>query len=115
MVRRRSREWRSLNSPATKPKSRLYKDEADREAGLNAGAAIIEAVEEQLRNNNPPEVRATYERLQAEGYSETEAKKLIASALSVEIFYMLKHKLPYNRDRYVIKLQRLPAASSEED
>ena len=71
-------------------------------------AVILETVENQLRDNDPPETRQTYERLVSEGYSDQEARELIGALVSTEIFNILKSNKPYDRERYVAALQRLP-------
>ena len=73
-----------------------------------ARAAILEVVENQLRDGTPPETRQTFQRLVAEGYSEDEARRLIAAVLASEIFGVLKHNRPYDETRYVAALRRLP-------
>ena len=69
---------------------------------------LLEVVDNQLRDQTPPEAKETYERLMAQGYSDREARELIAAVLSNEIFEMLKHKKPYHRERYAAALDRLP-------
>ena len=81
---------------------------ADTPDGQRAGEAIIEAVENQLRDNNPPETKKTLERLIAQGESRENAMRYIASALSVEIFKALKNHSPYNEKRYLKNLRALP-------
>ena len=49
-------------------------------------AAIIEVVENQLRNDDPPQTGQTFKRLIEGGHSEKEAKRLIACVVSAEIF-----------------------------
>lgn len=49
-------------------------------------AAIIEVVENQLRNDDPPQTGQTFKRLIEAGHSEKEAKRLIACVVSAEIF-----------------------------
>ena len=49
-------------------------------------AAIIEVVENQLRNNDPPQTGQTFKRLIAAGHSEKEAKRLIACMSSQRRF-----------------------------
>lgn len=71
-------------------------------------AALLEAVENQLTNNNPPETRQAYERLLREGKSEHDAKVLIASVVAVEIFEVVNRHEPYNNERFVQALSRLP-------
>ena len=81
---------------------------ADSEGGQLAGEAIIEAVENQLEQNEPPETRKTLERLMAMGESRENAMRHIASALSIEIFEALKNQDPYNEQRYITNLKALP-------
>jgi hypothetical protein len=76
-------------------------------------AAILEAVENQITNNNPPETRQTYERLLREGRSEHDAKVLIASVVAVEIFEVVNRCEPYNHERFVQALSRLPELPEE--
>ena len=71
-------------------------------------AAMYEVVDNQLRDGEPPETKQTLERLLAEGHSRSEARRLIAAAVSSEIFEVLKHKRPYDQARYVAALARLP-------
>jgi hypothetical protein len=42
-------------------------------------------VENQIRENNPPETRRTLDRLLEEGYSKDDAMKLIGRAVAAEI------------------------------
>ena len=78
-------------------------------------AAIIEVVENQLRSNDPPQTRQTFERLIQAGHSEEEAKHLIGSVVSAEIFDVLKRQEPFNLDRFVKALDRLPTMPWEEE
>ena len=71
-------------------------------------AAMLEIVDNQLRENNPPETRQTFERLVAEGCTEEEAKKLIGCAVSTEIYHVLKNKEEFNLKRYCEALSSLP-------
>lgn len=71
-------------------------------------AAILEVVENQLRDGKPPETKQTYQRLVAEGHSEEEAKRLIAVVVTSEIFDVLKHKKPYDEARFIAALRQLP-------
>jgi len=78
-------------------------------------AAIIEVVENQLRTIDPPQTRQTFERLIQAGHSEVEAKQLIGTVVSAEIFDVLKRHEPFNLDRFVKVLDRLPAMPWEEE
>ncbi len=70
--------------------------------------AMLEVVDNQLRDNNPPETRQTYERLLREGHSERKAKELIATAVIAETYYILKAKETFNLKRFVAALEALP-------
>jgi len=72
------------------------------------GAAIMEVVDNQLRDGTPPETRQTFDRLLAAGYPEEEARRLIACAVTSEIFDVLKNRQPYDEARYIAALHRLP-------
>ena len=71
-------------------------------------AAIYEVVDNQLRDNTPPETRQTLDRLVAEGHSQAEARRLIAAVVACEIFALLKHQRSYDPASYVAALQKLP-------
>ena len=71
-------------------------------------AAIMEVVENQLRDNDPPQTRQTLKRLIEAGHSEKEAKRLIGCVVSAEIFDILKQQEPFNLGRFVKALDKLP-------
>ncbi|NOX62832.1 MAG: hypothetical protein GXP42_12930 [Chloroflexi bacterium] len=75
--------------------------------------AFLSAVDEQLRSGESPETRQTYERLLAAGYSDEDARTLIAHVLVSEIYHVLRSRKPYNRERYIGALNRLPALPRE--
>jgi hypothetical protein len=77
--------------------------------------AIMEVVENQLRDGTPPEARLTLERLQKEGLSHKQATELIACAVSAEIFDVLKIGKPYDNARYVTALNALPRLPWEKE
>ncbi|MDQ2830650.1 MAG: hypothetical protein M3Y74_16590 [Chloroflexota bacterium] len=72
------------------------------------GAAIMEVVDNQLRDGTPPEARQTLDRLLAAGYPEGEARRLIACAVTSGIFDVIKNHQPYDEARYITALRRLP-------
>ena len=76
-------------------------------------AAFLEVVESQIRDNNPPETRETLSRLMAEGHSREDAVLLIAQAVCVEVYTILKTKKEFNHDRYVRNLSALPQEPGE--
>ena len=71
-------------------------------------AAILEAVENQMRDNDPPETNQTYDRLLQEGHSEEDAKRLIGCVIVSEMFDILKKKQEFKLDRFIKALQKLP-------
>ena len=79
-----------------------------KQASPQVTAAILEAVDNQLRDLNPPEATDTYNRLRASGHSDSEARRLIAVALSAEMYEMLKYKKNYSPERYIGNLRKLP-------
>jgi hypothetical protein len=71
---------------------------------------IIEVVENQIDANDPVEVRITYNRLVALGYSDFETKQLIGQCVAVEIYDVIKEQKPFDEVRYVKNLNQLPKA-----
>lgn len=82
--------------------------QADTPDGQRAGEAMVEAVENQIRDNDPPETRITLDRLMTLGESRENAMRHIACVLSVEVFEALKNKTPYNEEHYLKNLKNLP-------
>ena len=74
----------------------------------NLRNAIFEVIDNQINANDPTETAITLERLINEGYSEFAAKQLIGQALAVELFDVMKKKVPFNETRYIKNLRNLP-------
>ena len=72
-------------------------------------SAVLEVVENQIRDGDPPETQQTYARLISAGFSDKETRDLIGCVVSSEIFDILKNQKPYDRNRFVAALKRLPA------
>ena len=70
--------------------------------------AIFEVIENQIKANDPPITKGTYDRLRAEGHTHEETMKLIGCALSVELFELMKNSEPFNAQRYATNLKGLP-------
>ena len=70
-------------------------------------AALMEAVEMQLRENDPPETRLTLNRLISEGMNEKDAKKLIADAIEAESMWIIANKETFNHKRFAKRLDKL--------
>ncbi len=69
---------------------------------------FMEVVDNQLKADNPKKTRQTLKRLQGLGYSEIEAKSLIAQCVAAEMYKVLESNEPYNAVRYVATLHNLP-------
>jgi hypothetical protein len=50
---------------------------------------IFEIKENQLKDNNPPEAKSTYERLISQGFDDLQTRKMIGQCLSEEICEVL--------------------------
>jgi len=74
---------------------------------LQLKKAILEVVENQIRENNPPETKKTLDRLLKAGYSKDDAMKLIGRGVTVEIYKVLKNKEHFNDEKYVKALREL--------
>jgi hypothetical protein len=70
--------------------------------------AILAVVDQQLRDNTPPETRRTFERLVAQGYAPHDARRLIGNVVAQEIFAVMQREEAYNEQRYVAAVQGLP-------
>jgi hypothetical protein len=69
---------------------------------------MFDIVETQIQENEPPETKQTLNRLLEEGYSREEAMELIAIVVASEIYDVMKHQQPFNRNRFVERLEDLP-------
>jgi hypothetical protein len=65
-------------------------------------------IDNQIRDNNPPETKQTLDRLISEGISEKEGKDMIGGVVISEIFDVLKSKKEFNEERYIAALNKLP-------
>ncbi len=70
--------------------------------------ALFETIENQIREGNPKETRATFDRLVREGYTADDAMRLIALVLVGEMNTMLRTNRPFNQARYIKALKDLP-------
>ncbi|MBU1368043.1 MAG: hypothetical protein KJ754_07515 [Bacteroidetes bacterium] len=69
---------------------------------------IFEIIENQLRDNDPPETKATYDRLIKNGFDDFQTRQMIGQCLAVELFDIMKFGKPYNNERYIKNLKALP-------
>lgn len=70
-------------------------------------ATILEVVDNQIRDGEPPETRQTFERLVAAGYAEDQAKEMIGSAVVEDIWGMLHEGRMFDRERFAGFLEKL--------
>jgi hypothetical protein len=77
-------------------------------ANKRLSTAVLEVVENQIRQLNPPTTKETLDRLIREGHDHNEARRLIGCVVASEIFDILKRMEPYDEDRYVAALRKLP-------
>jgi uncharacterized protein with ATP-grasp and redox domains len=71
-------------------------------------AAVLEIVKNQIRDETPPETKRTYQRLLDERYSEKEVLNLLGCAVISEIYDVLQEGKPYDQQRFIAALKRLP-------
>ena len=69
---------------------------------------IFEIIKNQLRDNNPPETKLTFDRLRKQGFGDFQTRQMIGQCLAVELFDIIKFKKPYNKKRYIKNLLALP-------
>jgi len=69
---------------------------------------FFDIVRNQMKNNKPPETNLNYKRLRDLGFSEFETMQRIGQCIAVEIYKVMKFKEPFNLERYVENLNRLP-------
>ena len=75
--------------------------------------AILTTVDNQIRDEKPPETKQTFERLVKSGYSKTDAKKYIGQCVAIEIFNVMKHHQPFDEKRFIKNLLNLPKVPFE--
>jgi hypothetical protein len=69
---------------------------------------IFEIVRNQIKDNDPPETKITYNRLKTLGYSDFETNQLIGQCVAVELFQVMNFKEPFDEKRYIKNLKDLP-------
>ena len=77
--------------------------------------AILEVINIQIRDNDPPDTRKNLIRLQSEGFSEEETLQLIGYVVAAEVFSVLQENRPYDKERYIAALNRLPKLPWEKE
>jgi hypothetical protein len=78
-------------------------------------AAILEVINNQIKDNDPPETKQALDRLQLDGLSRKEALKLIGCVVASEVFTVLKENRPYDNEKYISALKALPKLPWEKE
>ena len=74
--------------------------------------AVLDTVLNQIDTGDPPEARATYDRLIDGGASNSQALQLMATALRTEMGRMLAESTPFDNARYAEALKKIPSIGS---
>ena len=69
---------------------------------------IFQIIENQIKNNDPPETALTFNRLKTKGFDDFTVKQLIGQCVAVEIYNVMKYKKPFDEERYINNLKKLP-------
>ena len=77
--------------------------------------AILEVINTQVRDNDPPETKKALIRLQGQGFSEEETLKLIGYVVAAEVFSVLRENRQYDREKYISALNALPTLPWEKE
>ena len=72
------------------------------------GKEMKKVVRNQIRQNDPPETKQTYDRLIKEGFPIDEVMRQLAVVVTAEIYDVVKNKEPFNQERYIKRLNKLP-------
>lgn len=78
-------------------------------------AAILEVINNQIKNNDPPATKQAFDRLRKEGCSKEEVLKLIGYVVASEVFTVLKENRSYDKVKYVAALNALPKLPWEKE
>lgn len=70
---------------------------------------FLATVDEQLASGEPPQTAETMQRLQSDGYSENNARLLVAQCVALEYVQSIQTDLPFDYERFVRNLSNLPA------
>lgn len=78
------------------------------ESNAFLGEEMKNVVKNQIRQNEPPETKQTYDRLIKEGFPEEEVIRMLATVVTAEIYDVMKSEKPFNQERFIRRLQNLP-------
>ena len=69
---------------------------------------FLTTVLHQITSGDPPETKATYERLRSDGFSDNQAMSMISIALKNEMKQMIAESRGFDNARYLQLLENLP-------
>ena len=69
---------------------------------------FLDTVLTQIDTGQPPEARATFDRLKGAGHSETETLHLMTAVLRSEMNKMIQQSKPFDDHAYTELLKKLP-------
>lgn len=69
---------------------------------------IFEIIENQIKDNDPPETKMSYDRLRKLGFDDFQTRQMIGQCIAVELYKVIKFKKPYDNKRYIENLIKLP-------
>ncbi|WP_039991002.1 hypothetical protein [Vibrio azureus] len=72
---------------------------------------LLEIIENQLEDGNPIKVKETLMRLMMTGTSREDAVAMMACAMSIEVFDIMKNAGQFDLKRYTVHLNQLPGLS----
>ncbi len=75
---------------------------------LQVKPMVLEIVNNQINDDEPPITKKTFERLKTEGFSEEDAKELIGEIVWAEVFVIMKEGKVFNLERFTAALNTLP-------
>lgn len=76
-------------------------------ANLRLKRSILEVVDNQLKENDPPCTKDIYEKLVDAGYSKSEAKDRIGAVVLTEIYDILKKGQSFDEEKYEASLEEM--------
>ena len=68
---------------------------------------VLEVVDNQVRDNNPPETKATLERLMKNGHSRKESREMIGAAVATQIWEIMAQGAEFDEEKYSAELRKL--------
>lgn len=71
-------------------------------------SAILEVIEQQIRDQDPPETGSTLARLLSQGFSKEKSLELIGYVVGLEVLGVMESGRKFDRDDFANRLHALP-------